>query len=317
MAKHLLAADHTVYIFSPDSPPALTVEPGDQVVFELLDVGRGQFRTDNDLYDPATYDHEHDHPMTGPVAVASAEPGDALLVHIDDIQLWDWGFILQAPEVGVLRNRMRRRSTRVVPIRNGYCEFNAHIRFPIRAMVGTIGVAPPTGSIRGVLPGPHGGNLDNIHITTGSTVYLPVNAPGALLAMGDLHAAMGDGEICISGVETGGSVLATIHLCKGRKLSRPLVETDTLWMTMGDGRDLQEATRVACDEMLNLLTQEWSLSPEDAFMLMSVEADLGICQCADPDTIPCVARMAMPKLPGLPGPFRTLASPWSAAGSRS
>jgi amidase len=217
MAQHFLSVDHTVYVFGPDEPAALTVRPGDTVTFELQDVGSGQFRSDADLYDPATYDDEHDHPMTGPVEIAGAEPGDILRIDIDNIEIWDWGFILLAPEVGVLRHRIERK-TKIVAIRDGMCVFNKRIRFPIHPMVGTIGVAPAKHAIRGVLPGAHGGNLDNIYITSQSTVLLPVFVPGAGLSLADLHAAMGDGECCISGVETGGRVTVTVDLIKEKTI---------------------------------------------------------------------------------------------------
>lgn len=301
--RHLLSMDHTVYVFGPNYQAVLKAKPGDEVIFELQDVGSGQFRLESDLYDPATYDEEHDHPMTGPVHIEGAEPGDTLLIEIGEIKLWDWGFILLAPEFGVLRHRVRRRATKIVPIEEGYCLFNERIRFPVRPMVGTIGVAPAGQEVRGVLPGAHGGNLDNIFITAGSKVYLPVNVPGAGLAMGDLHASMGDGECCISGIETGGRVTTVIQLIKGKMIERPIVETGDLWMTMGDGCDLQKAIEIACEEMLDLLVGEWGLSPEEGFMLMSVRADIGVCQCAAPDALPCVVRVALPKLPGVSGPF--------------
>jgi amidase len=302
MTRHILTADHTIYVFSSVYEPALRARPGDEVVFELRDVGGGQFRRETDLYDPATYDNEHDHPMTGPVEIEGAEPGDILSVEIREIEPWDWGFILLAPEFGVLRHRVRR-ATKIVPIKDGYCLFDDRIRFPVRPMVGTIGVSPAEQEVRGVLPGTHGGNLDNIYITIGSKVYLPVNVPGAGLAMADLHASMGDGECCISGIETGGSVVTSIQLIKGKRIQGPVVETDKLWMTMGDHHDLERAIKIACEQMLDLLVDEWDLSPEEAFMLMSVRADIGICQCAAPDILPCVVRVTLPKLPGLPGPF--------------
>jgi len=302
MTQHFLSAEHTIYEFDPHRPAALTVQPGDTVTFELQDVGRGQFRSGADLYDPATYDNEHDHPMTGPVAIAGAEPGDILRVDIDRIELWDWGFILLAPEHGVLRHRINRR-TRIVAIQDGFCVFDERIRFPVHPMVGTIGVAPSGPAVRGVLPGAHGGNLDNRWITDHSTVLLPVSAPGAGLALADLHAAMGDGECCISGVETGGRVTVTVDLIKGKTIRQPIVETGTAWMTHADGDRLEPAIRTACEQMLDLLVEEWGLGPEEAFMLMSVQADIGICQCASPGDFPCVVRVSLPRLPGIPGPL--------------
>jgi amidase len=224
--------------------------------------------------------------------VNGAEPGDSLLVLIKKIELDSQGFTAIKAKVGLLGERAPQFKTRIIKIERGWCEFSEQVRFPVRSMVGTIGVAPASGEIAALYPGPHGGNMDNNEVRTGCTVHLPVQVTGALLSVGDVHASMGDGEVTMIGLEIPAVVTLTVNVQKGEDASRPWIETDDgKWITTGDDLDMATASRIACDEMVNLLMKKLSLSFEDAYMLASVRADLRICQSCDPGKLPVTTRM--------------------------
>ena len=145
-------------------------------------------------------------------------------------------------------------------------------------------------------PGTHGGNMDNRYVTTGATVYLPIQVPGALLSIGDVHASMGDGEITMIGLEICAEVTVRIHVLKNTPLSRPRIETNEEWITTGDDMDPSQALRIASEEMVNLLQERLNLTFDDAYMLMSARADIQVCQICDPGEFPVTTRAVFPKL---------------------
>ncbi|KAG7351540.1 acetamidase/formamidase [Nitzschia inconspicua] len=203
------------------------------------------------------------------------------------------------------------------------------IAFPASPMLGVIGVAPAEeedDSIGTMPAGKHGGNLDNRANGIGSTIYLPVNHAGALLSIGDMHASQGDGEISGTGVEIGGHVLLTCHAWKrnelypnkskdnGNSLSIPLqleypvTETATHWITYGVViENIPQTTQIACQEAAKILMGQWGFSLEEAFIFLSVQGDLGLCQACHPDTGTQIAKMSVPKLKSVcPRPFRAV-----------
>jgi amidase len=153
---------------------------------------------------------------------------------------------------------------------------------PLRPMLGTIGVAPKTGRWDTVTPHDHGGNLDTSDIRAGARVLFPVNQPGALLALGDAKAVMGDGEVCSTGVEVSVRVTGRLDVLRGRSISRPMIETENEWMTIGSAKDYLEACRLANGDMVDLLAEAHDLSWDDAYILSSAMSDLRISQVVDP-----------------------------------
>ena len=153
-------------------------------------------------------------------SVEGAQTGDILKVEIIRIETADKGVMIDGPGEGVLKDIIKKPSTRIFEIGDGYVRFNDRLSFPVKPMIGVIGTAPAGKGIPTGTPGPHGGNMDCKKITEGATVYLPVNTEGALLAMGDLHAVMGDGEVGVCGVETAGrvTVKVTVSPMDGRRL---------------------------------------------------------------------------------------------------
>lgn len=295
---HRLKPEQSIYSFSKNNKPELSIKSGEKVIFETNDCFTNQIKTEEDLV--TSIDFSKVNPATGPVFVEDAEPGDILKVEINDVTVRNWGVISTLPDIGVLIHRAETR-TKIVEIENNKTiHFSEEIKFDATPMIGVIGCAPAEEDIPCGLPGNHGGNIDNHVITKGSTVYLPVNVPGALFSLGDVHASMGDGEICGTGVETAGVVETTISTLKGESLSRPLVETDDSWFTVASSSDTDSAIRLACEDMQDLLVAKWDISPTEAYLLMSVAGDVQMCQCCKPSPIDVIARFRMPKIKNMP-----------------
>ena len=292
MATHHLSREQIVYVLDKSLPPALEVEPGDTVIFDTYDARSGTIQSDDHLLD-----HPHpvgSNPATGPVYVRGAEPGDGLCVTIDSIMLADAGFLAVKKGEGLLAHRADTYATRIVPVVDGVVHFG-DLRFAANPMVGVIGTSPKGDGVSTGYAGPHGGNMDNRFIGEGSRVHLPVQVDGAGLGLGDVHGAMGDGEVTFIGLEICAEVTATISLVKGAQTQRPLVETDGHWVTTGEGDDLGDAARMAADSMVDLMQQRLGLSFEDAYMLMSAAVDVQICQCCEPGEFPTTARAVISK----------------------
>ena len=287
MASHRLSRQQIVYRLDQSIPPAVEIDPGDTVYFETYDARTGSILSDDDLLD-----HPHpvgSNPATGPVFVRGAEPGDGLCVTIESIDLAESGFLAVKKGEGLLAHRADHFATRIVPVNDGVVHFG-DLRFPANPMVGVIGTAPAGDGISTSFAGPHGGNMDNRFITQGSRVHLPVEVEGAGLGIGDIHAAMGDGEITFIGLEICAEVAARVDLVKGAGIRRPLVETDHHWVTTGEGDDLGDAARMAANEMVDLLQARLELSFEEAYMLMSAAVDVQICQCCEPGEFTVTTR---------------------------
>ncbi len=291
-STHQLSRQHLVYSLDQTHAPALEIGPGDRVVLETYDARTGSIQRDEDLLE-----HPHpagSNPATGPILVRGAEPGDALCVEIERIELAPQGFLAVKAGMGLLGHLAKGFATRMVQIEGDQVRFG-DLRFPIRPMVGVIGTAPAGVGISTGMPGPHGGNMDNRYIAPGSKVYLPVNVPGALLGIGDVHGAMGDGEITFIGLEICAEVTARVELLKGKRLRRPLVETAEYWITTGDHPDPAQALRVAAEEMVLLMQERMGLGFAEAYMLMSGAVDVQICQCCGPGEFPVTTRAVIGK----------------------
>ncbi|HEX9015517.1 MAG TPA: acetamidase/formamidase family protein, partial [Chloroflexota bacterium] len=241
-----LTRDQVIHRFSAQIRPVLEIDPGEEVLFETEDTANGKVRSAEDAVDLArTRDPQRVNPATGPILIRGAEPGDSLIVDILDIKLADRAFIRVLPGAGVLAGEVEAPRGRVVRVSDGWIDFGSGIRFPARPMVGVLGTAPIEGEITTMHPGDHGGNMDLLDATTGARVHLPVRMPGALFALGDVHACMGDGEITGVALEAAGEVVARIGLLKGETISRPWLERDGSWITFGHAPALEDAVRMA------------------------------------------------------------------------
>lgn len=292
-----LTRDHVIYRFSRNIPPVLRIEPGEEVLFETFDTANGWVKTVEDAVDlDRTRDPQRVNPATGPVFIIGAEPGDTLEVDILKITLADQAFTRLLPGVGILANEVKAPRGRVVKVRDGWIDFGDGITFPARPMVGVLGTAPASGDITTLHPGDHGGNMDLLDVNEGARVYLPVNVPGALFALGDVHASMGDGEATGVALETSAEVQARFSLRKDERISRPWIEQENRWITYGSGPTLEEAIRTATRDMVALLGTKLGLDKEDAFMLVSATGDVRIGQSCFISGINMTARVVMPKI---------------------
>jgi acetamidase/formamidase len=226
------------------------------------------------------------HPLTGPIYVQRAEPGNTLEVHILGFEyLHPFGVTGFRPGSGTLPDEFpyaRFKMIRFDP-KAGVAEFSRGVRLKLAPFWGSIGVAPPPviHRLSSGPPGSHAGNLDNKELVAGSILYLPVHVPGALLSIGDGHAVQGDGEVTITALETSLRGTVQIFVRKGRQIRWPRAETPTHFITMGLNPDLNEAARMATREMIDFLVSQKGMSRDEAYILCSLAADLRVTQLVD------------------------------------
>ena len=277
---HKISRDRVVYAMSAKNEPALRVDGGATIVFETCDALHGQVKNDDQSFDGL--DWSRINPATGPVYVNGAMPGDVLAVKIEKIEVARSGVVMCGPGMGALPNLLKKSAARVVPIKDGMAIYSSRIKLPLNKMVGVIGVAPAEGEIPTGVPDFHGGNMDCKEIREGATVLLPVLVPGALLAIGDLHAVMADGEVGVSGLEVEGEVTVTISVIKGKNYPTPMITNDTHIMTLASHVDLDEAVNMAAENMVKYLNEFEKYELSDALMVVSMVGDARICQVVDP-----------------------------------
>jgi acetamidase/formamidase len=283
--------------YSGQSKPVLTVHSGDTVRMQALStcgspermIANGVRPEDIPPYTAAIYNEVKEkgpggHILTGPVAIAEAEPGDVLEVQILKVDL-DADFACNVFGVGsgFLPTEYPYGRYKVVPLdrKKMIGRFAPGIEIPLRPFFGSMGVAPAGGKIDTAPPFVHAGNLDNKKLVAGTTLYIPVAAKGALFQAGDGHAAQGNGEVDITALETylSGTFRFVVH--KDRRLIWPRAETPTHYISMGFSKDLKEATTLALRDMIAFLVDEKKLSRDDAYMLSSVAVDMEITQLVD------------------------------------
>ncbi|MCL2376410.1 MAG: acetamidase/formamidase family protein [Defluviitaleaceae bacterium] len=276
---NIITKDNVIYAMSAANAPALRVASGSRVVFETCDAFSDQITSETDTFEGLDWNRIN--PATGPLYVEGAEVGDVLSVTIEKIEIADVGVAVCGKDMGVLGHMFDKAHIKIMPIVDGKVIFSDKISFPVNKMIGVIGVAPAEGAISCGVPCHHGGNLDCKKITEGITLMLPVNVPGALLAMGDLHAAMGDGEIGVSGLEVAGRVTVTVDVLKNAGLPTPMLRNDTHIMTLASHEDLDVAVVMATENMAKYLVSQ-GMTLADATMLISLAGDVRICQVVDP-----------------------------------
>jgi acetamidase/formamidase len=236
------------------------------------------------------------HQLTGPIEIAGAEPGDVLEVRVVDIKLrQNWGWNLQLPWMGTLPEDFQEYRLAHVALdaamNTGRLPWGQTI--PLAPFFGAFGVAPPAswGRLSSKEPRAFGGNMDNKELGVGATVYFPVFNRGALFSAGDGHALQGDGEVCLTAIETALTGTFDFILRKDMKLQNPRAERDDVWITMGFDEDLDDAVKHALRDMIRLIGERTGLGASDAYMLCSLAADLRVTQTVDGNKgIHCVIR---------------------------
>lgn len=283
-----------VYDFNKENAPCDTAKPGDMLLFRTLDCFSNRIPDENTTMADLDYTYGFANPAAGPVYVEGAEPGDVLVVDVYDIQVADEGTIATDDHCGPLFETTGYR-TKKIKIKDGVADFNG-VKFPINPMIGVIGTAPDGDPVIDGFVGNHGGNMDNKHITKGARLYFPVRVPGALLQMGDVHATMGDGELCGTGIEIPAEILVKIRLVKGFDLNWPVLETQDKWYVNACAPKYDEALMNAAKEMQRLIMRITGWDAEETYMYMSVQSDVEISQGCEPCEVQLSLRIGTPKL---------------------
>jgi acetamidase/formamidase len=289
---HRLGDEQLHYRWDNGLNPLLEIESGDTVAFQVRIGDEGLFTWDSTSADVLRWEFKG-HPLTGPVYVRGARPGDALEIEILALQPGEMGFTLIAPGLGLLPDDFPEPYLKIWDLRNGStARFRPGIEVPIEPFCGVMGVAPAEPGEHPTMPPRRvGGNLDIKHLIVGTTLYLPIEVDGALFSVGDAHAAQGDGEVCVTAIET--SMAATLrftvrpglHLAGPQfRTAGPLAQstnTGGWYATTGIGPDLMEASKQATREMIAYLGRTHDLAPADAYALCSVAMDLKISEVVD------------------------------------
>ncbi|MCD6057067.1 MAG: hypothetical protein K0Q89_597 [Thermomicrobiales bacterium] len=288
--------DQFTYEFGTTSAPVATVSPGDQFVVETHDTSTGRIHRIEDVPEFVRIrDPLQVNPAAGPVFVKGALPGDDLMVEILGIRLQPYGFVRVLAGAGVLQKDIASDGALMARIDGEHVVLGERLRLPLRPMVGVIGTAPADGVIYTAAPGAQGSNIDVNAVTVGARVHLPVHVPGGLLAIGDVHASMGDGEVSGTGVEVAGEVTVRVDLVPGAAPARPWIETASDWITTGSGPTLEDAVEMAVEELTHLLMTRFGLSRTEAFLLVSARGDVRIGQCARIPGLDATAYAVFPK----------------------
>ena len=289
LPAHRVTRKQFHYKWNRDHKPVIKVDPGDTVRMDANDVLSWQLTAKSTHSDLDRLDTEKLYPLAGPVYVNGAKPGDALVLDILDVKIDDFGWTAILPGLGLLEEFKRPFLYKWDLKGKESARFEKGIRIPIRPFCGVLGVAPAKGGSFDVMPpGKHGGNMDSKHTTAGSRVRLPVQVEGALFSTGDVHAAMGDGEICVCAIECAGSATIRFGLEKGANLRWPEYYTrgeepskKGWYVTTGVTDDLMSATKESARGMISFLRRNYGLSREEAYVLCSVAADLRIHEVVD------------------------------------
>ncbi|MEO6408472.1 MAG: acetamidase/formamidase family protein [Burkholderiaceae bacterium] len=292
---HTIHKGHIHHGWDNSFAPRLTIAPGETVQFETVDASSGQLSPTSTAADLAQLDLGRVNPVTGPVYIDGAEPGDALKVTILSFRPSGWGWTGNIPGFGLLTEQFPSAHLH-------HWHYDAALkapamygpggRVPLRPFTGTIGVAPAAPGLHSIIPPRNvGGNMDARDIAEGVELYLPIEVRGALFSVGDTHAAQGDGEVCGTAIESPIDVALRFDLIKGANLRSPRYVTPGpvtnhfdakgYEVTTGIGPDLMAGARMAVTEMVELLSRRYGYSPIDAYMLCSVCADLRISSIVD------------------------------------
>lgn len=275
----MIEKNNVIFNMNSENSPVGSYKPGDIIEFETMDCFSESIKNKEDLLSEINW--ECVNPATGPIFIEGAEEGDVLKVEILDIEINDRGVVIAFPGAGALGDKIKKEENIIVEIKDGKGYFE-DMEIDLNPMIGVIGTSPKKDKISTGTPFNHGGNMDCKMIKKGVTLYLPVNVKGALLAMGDLHAAMGDGEIMGSGIEISGKVKVKVEVKKDFKYSTPLIETEDKLITIASRDTMEEASKVAIENMAEIIMDKKNTSLNKAGMLMSILGDLKVCQIVDP-----------------------------------
>jgi acetamidase/formamidase len=291
---HSVRGDAFNYVWDNALEPALEVDSGEAVELHVRDASDEQIRADSGPEDVTKLDFEHVNPVSGPVFVKGARPGDTLAVELLEFRPPEWGWTALIPGFGLLADEFPEPWLRIsrVDAESGRVVWSEGISLPFRPFPGTIGVAPAEAGRHPILPPSRwGGNLDTKHLVVGTTLFLPVGVEGALFSLGDTHAAQGDGEVCGTAIETAMDVVARFSVRRDFRIDAPqyrvaegalaAAEPSAYHVCTGVGPDLMEAAKDAVRATISRLEEEHGLAREEAYALCSVAVDLRIHEIVD------------------------------------
>lgn len=274
----VIGSSNRIYAFSPLMQPVEIIEPGEIVIFETIDALGGQIKDEKDT---TSLDFSKVNPATGPVYIKEAHVGETLKVKILDIEIYDKGVIVAEEGFGVLTNVVKGFEAKILRIKNGFIHFD-NFRLSTDPMIGVIGVAPQEGEFPTGTAYKHGGNMDTKQIKSGNILYLPIFQDGALFALGDVHALMADGEVCVSACEVDSKVTVKIEVVN-MKIDWPIVETKEGYFILVSLPDTDEAFREATRQAVKFLSDRLGISFDKAYMLASLVVDIQVSQLVDPN----------------------------------
>lgn len=289
MSKRVTKANNIKYALSGNDRYIASVDPGETFVVECaINANDGTIRHLGQQLTEADVSFPFVNGATGPIEVRGSKAGDMLKVEIVNMELDKLGFTALWPGIGMFPDWVRRKEfgiqTRVVEVKDGMVFWNDHLKLLIKPMIGVLGVAPVHGAVLTVDNGPHGGNLDVQEITTGNTVMFRVNKDGTHLFMGDCHAIQGDGECNGMGaIEIAATLTVKVSLDKAPpRLNHPRIETPTHIGTLGCARPLEDAMRIAFEEMVYWMEDEWKIPAAEGYMLLGQIAEARCTQVVNP-----------------------------------
>jgi amidase len=276
------------YTLGREHPPVATVAPGARLRMETeLNIG-DHLHSPQDAFDVSMVNLPYVNPVTGPVAVEGATPEHALACHVEAMELVPPGFTALVPGFGPFVDWIRRRDfgvhSRVVDVQDGEVLWDDRTRIRVSPMVGTIGTAPLLESISTIDNGPHGGNMDVQEIGPGATLYLPVAVDGGLFFLGDCHAVQGDGELCgIGAIEIRTRTTVTLDLRpRPEEMGWPRLETDEHIAAIASARPLEDAFRIAVEELVGWMVADYGFTAPDAVLLLGQVAEARCTQLVNP-----------------------------------
>lgn len=275
-----LSKNHTINHFSPDLKSVMTVDLNEQFMVETHDCYGGQVKDEDTLR--GNIDRSILNLATGPIFINGLKKGDVVKLNIDNIELGSYGIMMTDHGLGVLGNTIQTASTKLLPVQDGRVKFTENLSMPVKPMIGVIGLATAQDKIHTASPGSHGGNMDTTDIKPGNALYLPVFQDGGLLAMGDLHATMGDGELDGTGVEIDGLVTLTASKVEGLSLTNPIVESSDAFFFIASAKTLDEAIELASQNTVDYLEAALDVSYDIAYRLLSACCDIRISQVVNP-----------------------------------
>jgi acetamidase/formamidase len=308
MTEHRLSAEPTHSRWNRALEPRLTIAAGDTVHMNCLDASGGQVKPEASVEDFLAIDRGRIHALTGPIYIEGAEPGDVLEIQVLRVEHLGWGWSSVTPGLGFLKERFHEPFLFHWVLDREVTRSLGPAVVPLRPFCGVMGVAPAEeGEFRTRPPGPFGGNMDVRELCSGATLYLPVLNSGALFSAGDAHAAQGDGEVCINGIECPSEVTLRFQVHKQQPLAGPLFESAEsrspdapadAWIVVESAPDTLLAARAASERMVDLLIARWSFAPVHAYLLCSVAMKLRISQVVNEPMITVSAAMPKCVLPG-------------------